>query len=150
VIGSRTCWTGQRERAGTSQALLATLLGAALGLQLGCSDDPQPDPPDTSGGAGGAGSCPNDLPSSSACGNDLPSYQADAAPIIERRCNGCHFPGNPQSGDVFAEYADVYSRRQTVLTRVYTCVMPPAAAAELTAGERATLLEWLVCGAPDN
>jgi uncharacterized membrane protein len=127
---------------------LPCLLFASL-LFLGCSDDPQPDPPDMSAGAGG-GSCPNDLPSSAECSAGVPSYRADAAPIIERRCNSCHFPGNSQSEDVFVDYAGVYAQRQTVLTRIYSCVMPPAAAAPLTSEERATLLEWLVCGARDD
>jgi hypothetical protein len=96
------------------------------------------------------GTCPNDLPSSASCDTGLPSYGRDAAPIIERRCNACHFPGNTQSEDVFTQYADVFSKRQTVLTRIYSCVMPPAEAAPLTPEERATLLRWLVCGAPEN
>jgi hypothetical protein len=51
---------------------------------------------------------------------------------------------------VFEEYDDVYSRRQTVLTRVYSCVMPPEGAASLTPEQRRTLLQWFVCGAPEN
>jgi hypothetical protein len=141
---------GCRENPGRRRRSLAGVGAVALlRLLLGCSDDPQPDPPDV-GGAGGVGSCPNDLPSSASCDSELPSYRLDAAPIIERRCNSCHFPGNSQSEDVFADYAGVFSRRQTVLTRIYSCVMPPAAAAALTLEERATLLQWLVCGAPDN
>jgi hypothetical protein len=128
----------------TCSARLGLLLPVLL--SLACSDDPQPDPPDVSGGAGG-GRCPNDLPSSAECGAGAPSYRADAAPIIERRCNGCHFPGNAQSEDLFVDYEGVYAQRQTVLTRIYSCVMPPAEAAPLTPEERATLLEWLVCGA---
>jgi hypothetical protein len=127
-------------------ALLGLLF---LGLLFpGCSDDAQPDPPDVSAGAGGGGSCPSDLPSSAECGAGVPSYGADVAPIIERRCNGCHFAGNTQSDDVFVDYADVYSQRQTVLTRIYRCVMPPVV--PLSPEERATLLEWLVCGAPGD
>lgn len=80
----------------------------------------------------------------------MPSYARDVAPIIEQRCATCHYPGNRQSSDVFTEYDDVYSERQTVLTRIYACVMPPAAAPALTPDERRTVLSWFVCGAPEN
>lgn len=116
---------------------------------FGCAGDSQPDPPDMAGAAGD-GACPSDLPSNTACASELPSYEREVAPIIEQRCATCHFPGNTQSGDVFDEYDDVYSRRQTVLTRVYSCVMPPEGAAPLTSEQRRTLLSWFVCGAPQN
>lgn len=101
------------------------------------------------GGAAGD-SCPSDLPSDAACASALPSYEREVAPIIEQRCATCHYPGNTQSGDVFDDYAAVYSRRQTALTRVYSCVMPPEGAAPLTLDERRALLQWFVCGAPEN
>ena len=101
-------------------------------------------------GAAGDSGCPSDLPSNTACASELPSYELQVAPIIEQRCATCHYPGNTQSGDVFVEYDDVYSTRQTVLTRVYSCVMPPEGAASLTLAERRTLLQWFVCGAPQN
>jgi uncharacterized membrane protein len=72
------------------------------------------------------------------------------APVLEQRCVGCHFPGNTQSGNVLRDYADVFRQRQTVLSRIYSCVMPPAEAPALTSNERQALLEWFVCGAPDN
>jgi uncharacterized membrane protein len=122
---------------------------ALLGAVSGCSDDSQPDPPDMAGAAG-ASACPSDLPSNTACASGLPSYEREVAPIIEQRCATCHYPGNTQSEDVFADYDDVYSIRQTVLTRVYSCAMPPDTAPSLTLEERRALLRWFVCGAPDN
>jgi hypothetical protein len=122
---------------------------AILSGFFGCAGDSQPEAPDRAGAAGDNG-CPNDLPSNAACATELPSYALDVAPIIEQRCATCHYPGNGQSGDVFDEYDDLYSRRQTVLTRVYSCVMPPEGAADLTLQERRTLLQWFVCGAPEN
>jgi hypothetical protein len=101
-------------------------------------------------GAAGEGDCPSDLPNGSACAGALPSYEREVAPIMEQRCGGCHYPGNTQSGDVFADYGDVYSRRQTVLTRIYTCAMPPEGAPAPSVEERQTLLRWFVCGAPEN
>ena len=122
---------------------------ALLGAIAGCAGDSQPDPPDMAGFAG-EGACPSDLPSNAACASELPSYERELAPIIEQRCATCHYPGNTQSGDVFAEYDDVYSIRQTVLTRIYACVMPPDGAPALTPAERSALLQWFVCGAPEN
>lgn len=93
-------------------------------------------------------SCPNDLPT--ACPTPAPSYSSDVAPIVKERCLLCHGPGGPQASVPLADYASIHARRTTVLTQVYGCRMPPAGAAELTSDERATLLAWLVCGAPDN
>lgn len=120
---------------------LLVLLGA-------CADDAQPDPPDM-GGAAGSGECPSGLPSDATCASEVPSYALDVAPIIEQRCAGCHFPGNTRTGRVFASYDDI-SPVQTVLTRVYTCAMPPDGAPPLTPDERSTMLQWFVCGAPEN
>ena len=122
---------------------------ALLAGFFGCAGDSESDPPDMVGAAGDS-ACPSDLPSNTACASELPSYERDVAPIIEQRCATCHYPGNTQSGDVFEGYDDVYSKRQTVLTRVYSCVMPPEGAASLTQGERRTLLQWFVCGAPQD
>jgi len=108
----------------------------------------QPDPPDTGGSSGR--DCPSDLPSRAVCDAGVPSYRLEVAPIIEQRCLGCHFEGNTLSGNVLVEHADVFGQRQTVLTRIYSCVMPPAEAAPLGSDERQVLLEWLVCGAPEN
>jgi hypothetical protein len=48
-------------------------------------------------------------------------------------------------------WAQVYPQRTSVLTQVYACWMPPGPAGEaLTSAERALLLGWLVCGAPDS
>jgi hypothetical protein len=99
---------------------------------------------------GGNGACPSDLPSPDACADGAPSYRLDVAPIIDERCNVCHYPGNRQSSVAFSDHAALYSRRQTVQSRIYSCVMPPEPAPPLTPGERATLLEWLVCGAPEE
>jgi hypothetical protein len=37
-----------------------------------------------------------------------------------------------------------------MLGRVSRCIMPPICAAQPTSDERAKLLMWLVCGAPNN
>jgi hypothetical protein len=127
----------------------SVLAGSVL---TSCGGDSQPDPPDTagSGGVSGGGACPSDLPDRDQCEASTPSYGVEAAPIIEQRCATCHYPDNTQSRYVFADYDDVYRDRQTLLTRIYGCVMPPDGAPQLTPDERRVLLTWFVCGAPDN
>jgi hypothetical protein len=122
--------------------------GGGVLLVLGlasCGGGSQPDPPDMPNR-----DCPSDLPSRDDCSANISSYRLEIAPILEQRCLGCHFPGNTQSGNVLEDYADVFRQRQTVLSRIYSCVMPPAEAPPLTSSERQALLEWFVCGAPDN
>jgi hypothetical protein len=128
------------------------LAGLALaGSMASCGGDSQPDPPDTAGGGGeSSDDCPNDLPRSDSCATGTPSYRLDAEPIILERCATCHYEGNNRSRYVFSEREDVSGARQTVLTRIYSCVMPPEGAPPLTPEERRVLLAWLVCGAPDN
>jgi hypothetical protein len=130
---------------------LATAFALTASL-ASCGGESQPDPPDTTGAGGESsdGACPSDLPRGDVCETGTPSYRLEARPIIEERCATCHYPGNRRSSYVFAERDDVSSARQTVLTRIYSCVMPPEGAAPLTAEERGVLLAWLVCGAPDN
>lgn len=95
-------------------------------------------------------SCPSDLPQS--CPSAVPSYTNDVAPLIARTCFPCHTTGGsalPKHD--FSTYAKVYAQRSAVLNQFYACSMPPADAGVTVAAEdRATLLAWLVCRAPNN
>ena len=92
--------------------------------------------------------CPNDLPAS--CPSPQPSYASRINPLIADRCVPCHSPGGLASDKPLGDYADVFKRRGTVLNEVYTCLMPPADAGQLSDAERQDLLSWLVCNAPNN
>jgi hypothetical protein len=125
---------------------LLPLLVLAL-LCCAGSDDDEGAP----GAAGTSGdACPNDLPDRAACEDGAPSYGREVAPIIDERCNACHYPGNAQTTAVWSDYDAVYARRRTIQSRIYSCVMPPQSAPQLPPRERAVLLEWLVCGAPEQ
>ncbi|MGD0678356.1 MAG: hypothetical protein ABSC94_23345 [Polyangiaceae bacterium] len=103
-------------------------------------------------------SCPRDLPT--ACPNPVPSYASTIAPIVMARCSPCHFPGGVEAAQFdFSVYANIANADTAVVNQIYSCMMPPTAgvpslnigpAPALTLDERADLLGWLVCGAPNN
>jgi hypothetical protein len=94
-----------------------------------------------------------------ACGSDAgvpcpsppPSYAEEVVPILQAKCNNCHW------GDAgpwpLTGYHAVAAWRDLVFLDVEKCTMPPADAgadALLSDVERATLLAWISCGAPNN
>jgi mono/diheme cytochrome c family protein len=99
------------------------------------------------GGTNGT-SCPNDLPPG--CPSPVPSYQNQVASVIASRCVSCHGPGGQNAALPFTTYQQVFNSRIAILNQVYHCVMPPAGNPAPDAQQRALLLGWLVCGAPDN
>ena len=95
-----------------------------------------------------AASCPNDQPA--ACPSVVPSYASSVAPAIERHCVPCHGPGGMTAGLPFKTYQQVYNARGDILDKLTRCIMPPVCAPQLSHGQRRSLLQWLVCDAPDN
>jgi uncharacterized membrane protein len=92
--------------------------------------------------------CPDDLPS---CPSTVPSYAGEIAPLIQERCFPCHDQGGAAGPNwVLTSYAAVSRQYPEILNQVYSCEMPPADSNQLSASERAALLAWLVCMAPDN
>ena len=123
-------------RESVSRLLTGTLCVLALSLGACSSSSPA------------AAACPQDLPA--ACPSNAPSYQLDVAPIIADRCFLCHSPEGTASERNFVGYSAIYASRGAILDQVYACNMPPSGAVALSITERAKLLAWLVCGAPDN
>ena len=97
-----------------------------------------------------ATACTPGLPESDGCPATAPSYEDDIAPLVDARCGGCHYRGNPNSKQVLETYADLHSSVSVIEHEVYRCQMPPAGEPALSAAERQRFLQWLVCGAPDN
>lgn len=127
--------------------LRALMIGLSGALAAGCAGSERPDPPpDVLPG----GSCPSDLPDDTECAGNAPSYAEQTAVLIAERCTSCHFSGNLQSPRIFESYADVFAQRRGMLTQIYSCRMPPEGSPALSAAERRALLQWFVCGAPDN
>jgi hypothetical protein len=122
--------------------LPALLLAVVSCLAPSCS------PHDPAPGTDAATSCPNDLPT--ACPSKIPSYKDDVAFVFELHCNTCHGEGGSAEGRPLVTYDDVYRQRGSVLNQIYNCHMPPETERPLTAEQRADVLAWLVCKAPNN
>jgi hypothetical protein len=80
----------------------------------------------------------------------MPSYSADVAPIISAHCLKCHAPGGQEASKDFTTYQHVFDQRAAILDQFYSCRMPPEDEPRPTSPERALLLGWLVCKAPNN
>ena len=88
--------------------------------------------------------------SSATCDGTPASYAATVAPLLDRESVSCHFANSPLARTSLATYTDVQRVSGTVIGQLSACLMPPAGQPGLTSEERATLLTWLACGAPDN
>jgi mono/diheme cytochrome c family protein len=115
---------------------LATLIGA-------CSSDGD------ASATGDAGTCPsNDLPAS--CPTPSPTYANDVQAIFATKCATCHGPGGEDATDPLDTYARVDKKHSECLDQIFSCRMPPAETLTLTSDERATLLAWFACDAPEK
>jgi len=82
-----------------------------------------------------------------------PSYAHDIQPLMARTCVPCHSAGGVASDRNLTTYKNIQRLETTVLVQVDHCLMPPADAgpdAALSLADRSELLQWFVCGSPDN
>ena len=104
---------------------------AASSLAAGCTPAPY---------------CPNDNPS---CPAQAPTYQADVGPLFARYCSRCHAVDGGDPALLLQGFDDVTSTKgmqiSHVLTRIKSCVMPPADQPQPTTAERTTILGWFAC-----
>ncbi len=92
--------------------------------------------------------CPNDLPSTCVV---APSWSLKVSPIFNRACVSCHGGDGGEAAHPMVTWADVAARKTSVLSQIYACKMPTAdAGVTFTSEERSVVLQWLVCGAPEN
>jgi hypothetical protein len=86
------------------------------------------------------------------CPSTVPSWSTQVRPIVDVWCAPCHFNGGSGTGKGydFSTLAGIRGGLTTSLTDLHKCKMPPEDAAVLSATDRETLIEWLVCDAPDN
>ena len=95
-------------------------------------------------------SCAATLPAGTDCNTAAPSYATEIAPLVAARCLDCHFAGNHNSSVVLETQSELNGQRGLVETQVYRCQMPPSDGGAMSDSDRALLLKWLVCGAPNN
>jgi hypothetical protein len=85
------------------------------------------------------------------CPSPKPSYKNDVIPILKARCYGCHSSTDGGGPWPLTTLVDIQDWKTLFIQDVQSCSMPPVdAGAKLTSEESATLLGWLVCGAPNN
>lgn len=129
-----------------SEAAVARVVAVAASIMLAalaaCTSS------DGASSSSSGSSCPEDLPA--ACPTTPPSYAKDVAPVIQQACTPCHAAGGRESSRLLVGYANAFANRGPVLNQVHACKMPPRDAPPLAAEGRKVLLEWLVCGAPNN
>ena len=92
------------------------------------------------------------IPQMPSCPDPAPSYATDVSPIFQTYCVRCHGPGGVEFNKPLTTWAEANSRYGAVLQQVfYFCAMPPATEPQLTdPAQRAALLGWLMCMAPNN
>ena len=119
-----------------TKLLFTLLVGAAA-----CSSaSGSPDPVDS------GASCPNPP---NGCSMPVPSYSAVIEPILEQNCIPCHGPTG-SAGYSEATYELVAKQKEPIQDWVAGCGMPPSSYPPLTVEQYNALLDWLICGAPDN
>jgi hypothetical protein len=80
----------------------------------------------------------------------VPSYQTAVSPIFNAYCLTCHSPGGQESSLPLQTYDEISAIRSEVLDQIYSCRMPLSGEPQPTTSERQLVLQWLVCGAPQN
>lgn len=99
------------------------------------------------------------LLSASALALEPPTFSSDVAPILQRRCQTCHRPGE-HAPFALLTYRDAYERRDDIRDALQGRVMPPwkpvpgfgefLEPRRLPDDEIATLVRWIEAGAPEG
>ncbi len=96
--------------------------------------------------------------SATALGGEPPTFSRDVAPILQRRCQGCHRPGQVGPFPLLS-FEDAQGRAKMIASVLERGAMPPWNAdhrfdgvfvnqRSLADGEKKTLLAWLAAGTP--
>ncbi|MEO7111475.1 MAG: hypothetical protein ABI183_13635 [Polyangiaceae bacterium] len=137
-------------------AVFVIVIFFAIGM-FACTTNPENDPnvPDYAGAlaaadAARAVNCTTSIPKS--CPS-APSYANDIAPLVKRTCVTCHSSTGSASDRDLTNYKNLTKLETTSLIQVADCLMPPSDAgadAMLSPDDRTELLQWFVCGSPNN
>lgn len=108
--------------------------------------------------------CPGPAPSTCpprpmTCPSPAPSYASVIGPLLQQKCQPCHYRGNPFYPVYFESYQDAVTFQINALGQLESCLMPRtnggepdgAVAPMLSDPDRATLEAWFgPCNAPNN
>ena len=122
------------------RVLVRNAASCVLALAWCASGSPSPVPASQSSTAGG-------------CTQPVPSYSEDIVPVLDRDCNNtCHAAraGRGAGPSPLTDWADVVAWSDAIAVNLRTGAMPPSDAGTLANGDKALVLDWLSCGAPDN
>jgi hypothetical protein len=134
-----------RRRAALGVGLCACALAACA---VGSPADPEAD--QVTSAANAPFVCPQQTPAR--CPAPEPSWSGQIEGIVASVCGQCHADGGvEQSAFDFSTYEYVFIDRGPIFSQVASCAMPPSDGGVMfPSDERAALLAWLVCNAPNN
>ena len=88
-------------------------------------------------------------------GNNPPncsiSFASRVSAIVQTNCaisSGCHGAGSTNSGGPLTNYSQIFNRRSNIKAAVQAGTMPQGST--LSAADKADLISWIDCGAPNN
>jgi hypothetical protein len=79
------------------------------------------------------------------------SFASRVTTIVQTNCAysvGCHGAGSTNSGGPLANHSQIFNRRSNIRAAVQAGTMPQGAT--LSASDKADLISWIDCGAPNN
>ncbi|XVJ67639.1 MAG: cytochrome c [Lacibacter sp.] len=90
----------------------------------------------------------NNPPNNAAC---TISFASRVTTIVQTNCAysvGCHGAGSTNSGGPLTNHSQIFNRRSNIRAAVQAGTMPQGAT--LSASDKADLISWIDCGAPNN
>ena len=79
------------------------------------------------------------------------SFSATVSVIVQTNCafsSGCHGTGSTNTGGPFTNYSLIAAKKDIIKGQVEAGIMPQGSS--LTATDKAALIAWINCGAPNN
>ena len=79
------------------------------------------------------------------------SFSATVSVIVQANCafsSGCHGTGSTNTGGPFTSYILIAAKKEIIKGQVEAGIMPQGSS--LTANDKAALIAWINCGAPNN
>jgi len=82
---------------------------------------------------------------------ESPPVYADVAPLIDRTCNSCHTPDDPEGPWPLVSYSHIVAWGSLVRDELLQCTMPPLDDdVDFSPEDRLLLMTWVRCGFPEE